>query len=209
MNQVFVLKYSELTTLSDEELCSLLSEGVHEAEEVLISRYFGLVRACARPYYLVGGSFEDIIQEGLMGLLNAAREFSPNRNVLFKSFAESCIRNRIYSGLKAANRQKHKPLNSYLSIDSLSEDGYHASDLVLRPTDNNPEDLILSKESYEELFHELKGLLSNLESSILDLYLEGLTVKEIALKTGRSPKSVDNAIWRVRRKVDRHLKHSR
>jgi RNA polymerase sporulation-specific sigma factor len=112
----------------------LLSEGVHEAEEVLNSRYFGLVRICARPYYLTGGSFEDIIQEGLMGLLKRDQEiFSPKRNVPFKSFAESCIRNRIFSGLKAANRQKHKPLNSYLSIDSLSEDGYHASDLVLRP----------------------------------------------------------------------------
>jgi len=203
------LKYSELATLSDEQLCSLLAEGVHEAEEVLISRYFGIVRVCARPYYLAGGSFEDIIQEGLMGLLSAAREFSPEKNVSFKRFAENCIRNRIFSGLKAANRQKHKPLNSYLSIDSLSEDGYNASDLVLRPTDNDPEELILSKESYEELFNELKGLLSSLESEILDLYLEGLTVREIASKTGRSPKSVDNAIWRVRRKFSRHLKHSR
>ena len=209
MNQVFVLKYSELATFSDEELCSLVLEGVSEAEEVLVSRYFGLVRACARPYYLVGGSFEDIIQEGLLGLLNATREFSPERNVPFKSFAETCIKNRIYSGLKSATRQKHKPLNSYLSIDSLSEDGYNASDLVLRPTENNPEELFLSKESYEELFNELKGLLSSLESEILDLYLEGLTVREIASTTGRSPKSVDNAIWRVRRKFGRHLKHSR
>jgi RNA polymerase sporulation-specific sigma factor len=206
---MFSLKYSDLSMYSDEELCSLASSGVREAEEILVSRYFGLVRICARPYYLTGGSFEDIIQEGLLGLLSAIRDFSPKRNDPFKSFAESCIKNRIFSGLKAATRKKHMPLNSYLSIDSLSEDGYHASDLVLRPTDNNPEDLILSKESYEELFHELKGLLSNLESNILDLYLEGLTVKEIALKTGRSPKSVDNAIWRVRRKVDRHLKHSR
>jgi len=206
---VIILKYSDLSAHSDEELCSLASNGVREAEEVLVSRYFGLVRMCARPYYLAGGSFEDIIQEGLLGLLSAIRDFSPERKVPFKSFAENCIKNRIFSGLKAASRKKHLPLNSYLSINSLSEDGYHASDLVSQLTDVDPEELVLSKERYEELFSELKGLLSSLESRILDLYLDGLTVREIASLTGRTPKSVDNAIWRVRRKLSRLLMHGR
>jgi RNA polymerase sporulation-specific sigma factor len=201
------LKYSELTALSDEELCLLVSHGERDAEEILVSRYFGLVRICARPYYLAGGSYEDVTQEGLLGLLNAVREFSPEKKVPFKSFAENCIKKRIYSGLKAATRNKHMPLNSYLPIDSLSDDGVSAADLVFGRSDTNPEELILSRERYEELFTELKGLLSSLESKILELYLEGLTVREISALTGRTPKSVDKAIWRVRRKLALHLKH--
>ncbi len=185
----------------------LVSRGERDAEEIIVSRYFGLVSICARPYYLAGGSYEDIIQEGLLGLLNAVREFSPDKEVPFKSFAEFCIKKRIYSGLKAALRNKHKPLNSYLPIDSLSDDGKNAADLVFGLSDTNPEELILSRERYEELFNELKGLLSSLESKILELYLKGLTVSEISAMTGRPPKSVDNAIWRVRRKLASHLKH--
>jgi len=202
------MKYSELTELTDEELCRLVSRGERDAEEILVSRYFGLVRVCARPYYLAGGSFEDVIQEGLLGLLSAVREFSPTKKVPFKSFAEYCIKKRIYSGLKAASRNKHIPLNTYLSIDSLFDDGANAADIVFDRSDANPEDLILSRERYEELFTELKGMLSNLEARILELYLEGLTVREISAETGKTPKSVDNAIWRVRRKLASYLKHA-
>jgi RNA polymerase sporulation-specific sigma factor len=205
---VLLLKYHELTVLSDDVLCNLVSRGERDAEEILVLRYFGLVRICARPYYLAGGSYEDVTQEGLLGLLNAVREFSPDKKVPFKNFAENCIKKRIYSGLRAASRNKHMPLNSYLPIDSLFDDGASASDLVCNRGDTNPEELILSRERYEELFSELKGLLSELESKILEYYLDGLTVREISALTGRTPKSVDNAVWRVRRKLASHLKRN-
>jgi RNA polymerase sporulation-specific sigma factor len=205
---VLALKYEEISGLGDEELCRLVSQGERDAEEILVSRYFGLVRICARPYYLAGGSFEDIIQEGLLGLLSAIREFAPEKNVPFRSFAEYCIKKRIYSGLRAASRNKHQPLNTYLPIDSLTDNGANAADLVFGRSDPDPEELILSRERYDELFTEIKGLLSSLEARVLELYLEGLTVREIAAATGRTPKSVDNAIWRVRRKLASHLRHA-
>lgn len=203
---MLALRYTKLTELTDEELCTLVAQGERDAEEILVSRYFGLVRICARPYYLAGGSFEDVTQEGLLGLLSAVREFSPAKNVPFKNFAEFCIKKRIYSGLRAASRNKHMPLNTYLPIDSLSNDSMDTVDLVFSRSETNPEELFLSRERYEELFTELKGLLSSLEAKILELYLEGLTVREISASTGRTPKSVDNAIWRVRRKLASHLK---
>lgn len=202
------LKHDELLLLSDEELCRVAALGERIAEEVLVSRYFGLVRICARPYYLAGGSFEDITQEGLLGLLNAVREYSPQKKVPFKKFAEHCIMNRIFSGLRAATRIKHMPLNSYLPIDTLSGNGAHAANLVLNRGETNPENLLLSRERYEELFMEFKGLLSIFEAKVLEYYLEGLTVNEISSVIGKSPKSIDNAVWRARRKISDHMKQT-
>ncbi len=203
------LNYTELLDLSDEELCRVSREGESLAEDILATRYLRMVRACARPYFLAGGSSEDLTQEGMLGLLRAIREYDPEKGVPFRSFAEKCIKNRIYSGMRAASRNKHIPLNNYLSIDPLSFDGaasvgITAAGKAYGRSHTDPEELLLDRERYEELLAELNDLLSDFEAEILGLYLEGLSNSEIAGKVGRTPKSVDNAVQRVRRKLERH-----
>jgi len=193
--------YNELLKASDEELCLLLQQGRSAAEEILAARYLSLVRACARPYFLAGGSAEDLTQEGMLGLIAAMREFKLERGALFRSFAERCVKNRIYSGVRAANREKHLPLNTYVSIDPLSS---HA-DLLPQQSSPSPEQQLLDRERFAEIREQLRGLLSEFEDKILGLYLEGLTTAEIAARLGRERKSVENAVQRVRQKVAGYL----
>lgn len=200
------LNYCNLIELPDEKLCLLSGEGSRPAEEVLADRYLALVRKCARPYFLVGGTSEDVIQEGMLGLLGAIREYNSEKQTSFKNFAERCIKNRIYSGMRAANREKHIPLNTYISIDPLSSDGQNSASIFPHQA-SDPEQNILDRESYDELFDELKGLLSDFEAEILGLYLEGLSIAEIANYCKRPQKSIENAVSRVRRKSARFLQH--
>ena len=182
--------------LSDEELCSLAANGAREAEEVLAERYVSLVRSCARPYFLAGGSSEDLTSEGMIGLLTAIRAYRPERGARFRSFAETCIRSRIFSSLRAAGRSKNLPLNTYVSIDPLSFDA---------ATVPSPEQELLDRERIAELFGELPKLLSEFENKVLRLYLDGLSGSEIASRLSREPKSIENAVGRVRRKLTRYL----
>ena len=189
--------------LPDEALCVLAAAGDRLAEEELVLRYNRLVRVCARPYFLAGGDSEDLIQEGMLGLLNAIREYEPSRGTSFRTYSETCIRNRILSAIRSAARDKHTPLNHSVSLepplsdgntDNYAVDAHHA----VQP---NPEDLLISREERRERLGTLKGQLSGFEAKILDLYLKGLSYTEIAVQTKRSPKAVDNAVQRIRRKV--------
>ncbi len=175
---------------SDETLCSLAASGDRIAEEVLVMRYHRLVRICARPFFLAGGDSEDLIQEAMFGLLKAIREFDPARDVSFRTFAEVCIRNRIRTVVSAAGRDKHAPLNNSVPLESL------LLDITL-----SPEDSLIDKEAEDERLCRLRTFLSPFERKILSLYLSGLSYSEIAQKVGRSSKSVDNAVQRIRRKV--------
>lgn len=199
--------HNETAPATDEALCALVSAGDRLAEEALVLRYNRLVRVCARPYFLTGGDSEDLIQEGMLGLLNAIREFSPEKGTTFRTFSETCIRHRILSAIRAAARDKHTPLNRSVSLETPLLDGNSDSYAVdaTQAVQPDPEDLLISREEHRERLGTLKGQLSGFEADILDLYLRGLSYAEIAVQTSRSPKAVDNAVQRIRRKVAQHL----
>lgn len=183
--------------LSDEELCRMAAAGDPVAEETLVMRYLRLARACARPYFLAGGDSEDLLQEAMFGLLKAIREYDKSREVTFRTFAEVCVKNRIRSVVTAATREKHAPLNHSVPIEEqplLNQD--HVPD---------PEELFISKEEEAERLEALTRKLSPLEQRILSLYLHGFSYREIGEQVGRTDKSVDNAVQRIRRKVADHL----
>ena len=191
--------HKELTACTDEQLCAMAAAGDREAEELLVTRYYGMVRACARPLFLAGGDGEDLIQEGMFGLIKAMREYDPDRDASFRTFAETCIRHRLYSVVKAAAAGKHAPLNQSVPLNpSLFE----ANVSFAQP---GPEDLLIDREKAVSLLENVRKQLSEFEVMILGFYLDGLTCREIAAAVGRSPKSVDNAVQRIRRKVARQL----
>lgn len=192
---------------SDEDLCNRVALGDRDAEEALVRRYTRMVRMCARPYFLAGGDSEDLIQEGMVGLLHAIREYDPGREASFRHYAQVCIQNRLISAIKAAARDKHTPLNNYVSIETPLFDGFTIHDTC--GTDHrrleNPEDTLIGREEVQERMNVLQDGLSGLEARVLRLYLSGLSYSEIAAEVKRSPKSVDNAVQRIRRKLARHF----
>lgn len=191
---------------SDIDLQALAAAGDRDAEETLASRYMYLVRACARPMFLAGGDSEDLIQEGTFGLVSAIRQFSPACDTSFKTFAEHCIRMRLYSAIKSASRLKHFPLNDGVSFEQLSEDPRAPLSAFSEVFRRSPEDLVLARESKEELYNALSNCLSKLESKVLDLFLDGLSYQDIASRLGKDTKSVDNAVQRIRHKLARNPK---
>ena len=188
---------------SDEVLCGRAAAGDRVAEERLVIRYNRLVRVCARPYFLAGGDSEDLIQEGMVGLLAAIREYDPSKAASFRTYAEVCIKNRLLSVIKAAARDKHTPLNNSVSFETPLFCGngdryaYRASVQHLE----DPEEIFLSREAFRERMEALMGQLSGFEANVLRLYLTGLSYSEIAAEVKKSPKSVDNAVQRIRRKL--------
>ncbi len=191
---------------TDEALCVRAVSGDRVAEEALVIRYNRLVRICARPYFLAGGDSEDLIQEGMVGLLAAIREYDPSKAAAFRTYAEVCIKNRLRSAVKAAARDKHTPLNNSVPFEPPLFDGkgeqyaYHAPVRQLE----DPEEIFLSRESFRERMEALMGQLSGFEANVLRLYLNGLSYSEIAAEVKKSPKSVDNAVQRIRRKLAQH-----
>ncbi len=196
--------------LTDEELCALVAEGDRTAEEVLVLRHSRLVRICARPYFLAGGDSEDLIQEGMLGLLAAIREFSPERAAAFRTYAERCIRHRMISAVRMAAGSKHTPLNTYVSLELSLFVGNpeHATLGAVLGRQDNPEDMIIDEERLERLEAMIRDQLTELEQRILHYYLSGLSYSEIAKEVNRSAKSVDNAVQRFRRKVARQIQSS-
>ena len=194
-------------TYSDAELCARVKAGARDAEEALVLRYSRTVRVCARPYFLAGGDSEDLIQEGMLGLLQAIREYDPDRAASFRHYAQVCIQNRLISAIKAAARDKHTPLNNYVSIETPLFDGFtiHATCGTDHRRTENPEDALIGREEVRERMNVLQDRLSGFEARVLRLYLSGLSYSEIAAEVKRSPKSVDNAVQRIRRKLARHF----
>ena len=205
MAKNYVEHTDSLNTASDEALTQLAIQGNRQAEELLVSRYHQLVRACARPFFLVGGDSEDLIQEGMVGLIKAFREYKPEREASFRTYAEVCIRNRLYSVLRAAGRDKHQPLNQSVSLDTPDFDSNSYTSGTSNLAQRNPEDSLIDKEHTAALLSGVRKQLSEFEAKILGYYLDGLSCREIAETVGRSPKSVDNAVQRIRRKVAQQL----
>ena len=195
----------EYANFSDNSLQAMAAAGDRGAEEALSERYMRLVRICARPLFLAGGSSEDLIQEGMIGLLSAIRSFDPESGSSFHTFAEICIRTRLLSAVKSASRKKHLPLNDGLSLEQLSEDSGSQLSATPEVFRQDPEDLVLARESKEELYAVLSRCLSKMENRVLEFYLDGLSYREIAARLGKDEKAVDNAVQRIRRKLARNL----
>ena len=189
--------------MDDTMLQQLAAEGDRDAEDALAARYLRLVRICARPLFLAGGDSEDLIQEGTFGLLSAIRKYDPSDGASFKTFAEHCIRSRLLSAIKSASRLKHVPLNDGISLEELSEDPGADMSALPELIRLNPEELVLAKESREELSAVFSRCLSKFEIKVLDLYLDGLSYREIADRLCRDAKSIDNAVQRIRHKLAR------
>lgn len=191
------MKYSDLT---DEALCRLASQGDSSAEETLVLRHTRLVRACARPLFLMGGDSEDLIQEGMLGLVKAIRDYSDGRGSSFRTFAETCVKNRMISAIRSAAGKHHTPLNDSIPIETPLFDESYAGALV--QTGSDPESILITRETIQERGRFLRSKLSDFEAKVLTLYLSGLSYSEIAAQVGRPLKSVDNAVQRIRRKLD-------
>ena len=189
----------------DESLCRLAESGSREAEEILVCRYTRLVRTCARPFFLIGGDSEDLTQEGMVGLIKAVREYDAEKAASFRTFAEVCIRNRLYSVLRAAARDKHSPLNQSVPLDPPFFDSNSYTSGTNDLAQGNPETFLIDREHTAALLAGVRKQLSEFEAKILGYYLDGLSCGEIAGLVGKPPKSVDNAVQRIRRKVARQL----
>jgi len=198
-------RFNHLQTLPDEELCHLSGTGDRLAEELLVMRYGRIVRTNARPYFLIGGDSEDLTQEGMIGLMNAIREFDPAKAASFRTFADTCIRNRLYSVLRAAAGDKHSPLNQSVSLDTPFFDSNSYTSGTNNLAERDPEDCLIDREHTESLLSGVRKQLSEFEAKILGYYLDGLSCREIADIVGKSPKSVDNAVQRIRRKAQQLL----
>ncbi len=189
--------------IDDTELQRMAMEGDRLAEEALAERYMRLVRVCSRPLFLAGGDSEDLIQEGMFGLLSAIRQFDPQKGSSFHTFAEHCIQKRLLSAVKSASRLKHLPLNDGMSLEQLSEDPHKQLSVTPEVFRRSPEDLVLARESKEELYTLFAQSLSPLEKKVLARYLDGLSHREISQQLGRTVKSIDSTVQRIRRKLAR------
>jgi len=198
----------EYEAMVDEDIVEKAKDGSNIALEFLIAKYKNFVRAKARSYFLIGADREDIVQEGMIGLYKAIRDFRSDKLSSFRAFAELCITRQIITAIKTATRQKHIPLNSYVSLNKpiYDEDSDRTLLDVLSGTKiSDPEELIISREEFGDIELKMGEILSDLEWRVLMAYLDGKSYQEIADELDRHVKSVDNALQRVKRKLERYL----
>ncbi|HEX6593754.1 MAG TPA: RNA polymerase sporulation sigma factor SigH [Bacillota bacterium] len=191
--------------VDDEQLLYLIRQGDDQALDQLIYKYKNFVRAKARTYFLIGADREDIIQEGMIGLYKAIRDYNEDKQASFKGFAELCITRQIITAIKTATRQKHIPLNSYVSLDKPiydEESDRTLLDVISGSKTIDPQELLVNQEKFYHIELKLSELLSGLEKKVLHQYLEGRTYQEISTALNRSVKSIDNALQRVKRKME-------
>ncbi|HET6915504.1 MAG TPA: RNA polymerase sporulation sigma factor SigH [Acidimicrobiales bacterium] len=198
-----------LADLEDEDLVARWQAGDADSLEVLLQRYRRFARSKARSYFLVGADADDVEQEGLIGLYKAARDFRDDRQSSFRAFAELCVTRQVISAIKAATRQKHQPLNRYVSISGVrgSDDPGEGAveDLLDDHRATDPADEVISNEQIQAMRRSMADSLSGLEVDVLKLYVEGKSYQEIGCQLGRHVKSIDNALQRIKRKLDHHL----
>lgn len=193
-------------TMTDEQLICKLREGEADITDYIMDKYKDLVRKKAKAMYLLGGENDDLIQEGMIGLFKAVRDYNLNQETSFHSFAELCISRQMYTAIKLSQRKKHIPLNSYVSLYEQKEDGGEDRkqpliEFLCAERDNNPEEIFLDKEYFSMMEQELKNRLSDLESRVLHLHLMGEDYRSIAKLLDKSPKSIDNALQRIKQKM--------
>ncbi|TGV29188.1 RNA polymerase sporulation sigma factor SigH [Mesorhizobium sp. M00.F.Ca.ET.186.01.1.1] len=186
----------------------MVSDNDAEALVYLINKYKNFVRAKARSYFLIGADREDIVQEGMIGLYKSIRDFRGDKLTSFKAFAELCITRQIITAIKTATRQKHIPLNSYVSLDKpiYDEDSDRTLlDVISGTKVTDPEELFINREEFDDIEGKMSEILSDLERQVLMLYLDGRSYQQIAVELKRHVKSIDNALQRVKRKLERYL----
>ena len=200
-------------SMQDEEIVAIAqSEGEGEALEYLLNKYKNFVRAKARSYFLIGAEHEVIGQEGMIGLYKAIRDYRGDRSAPFHAFAELCITRQIITAIKTATRQKHVPLNSYVSLNKPiydEESDRTLMDVIVEGRAQNPEELIIGRENLVSFRDQVDRVLSGLEQDVLNAYLDGKSYQEIADKLGRHVKSIDNALQRVKRKMEKFLEEAK
>ena len=199
---------SSYEAMLDEDIVNEAREGNGEALEFLIHKYRNFVRAKARSYFLIGADREDIIQEGMIGLYKAIRDFRNDKLASFRAFAELCITRQIITAIKTATRQKHIPLNSYISLNKpiYEEDSDRTlMDVISTSRVSDPEEMVINREEFGDIEEKMGEILSDLEWKVLMSYLDGRSYQEIAVELKRHVKSIDNALQRVKRKLERYL----
>ena len=204
------VKYDGLT---DEEVARRIQNGDQPAIDYLLEKYKYLVRNKARALYLIGGDKDDLIQEGMIGLYKAIRDFQSNKDSTFFSFADLCVSRQIYSAIKASNRMKNIPLNTYISLDipvygegNDMEEKQPLVDIINQKYISNPEELVIDKENTSMIEYELVRRLSDLEKRVLGLYMQDLKYVQIAEVLGKEPKTIDNALTRIKTKLNQVLR---
>jgi len=204
------LNHLNFEKLPENDVVELAKGDDSNALEFLLNKYKGMVRLRARSYYLIGADREDLIQEGMIGLYRAICDYDSSKQVSFKSFADICVTRQLITAIKAATRQKHRPLNSYVSLNKAAYDEDDNERTLLDTvagdeTTQNPEDIMIDRESYEQTEARINKLLSDFEQQVLELYVAGKPYQEIAAILNRSAKSIDNALQRTKAKLEKHL----
>ena len=202
-------RYAEFT---DEQIVEMSHNGDSAAEEYLLDKYKNFVRSKARSYFLVGADHEDIVQEGMIGLYKAIRDYRPDKLSSFRAFAELCITRQIITAIKTATRQKHIPLNNYVSLNKPlydEESDRTLLDVIIEGRTSDPEEMIINMENVGSIRATISEVLSGLEQEVLNAYLDGRSYQEIAESLGRHVKSIDNALQRVKRKLEKYLEENR
>ena len=202
--------YSDYKSESDEELIGRLRQGEQQVMDYLLEKYKNLVKSKAKSMYILGADSEDLIQEGMIGLFKAVRNYDFGRDASFYTFAELCVSRQMYSAVRASNCQKHLSLNTYISLNSSPFGGEADGDMELGEVvaaagGNNPEELFLDKERVAYLERKIEEELSDFEKQVLDLYLTGMTYSQIARVLGRDDKSTDNALQRLKSKIKKMI----
>lgn len=201
-------KFLEFKNKSDEEIVIEAKSGDNRAQDYLISKYENFVKSKAKSYFLIGADKEDIYQEGMIGFYKAIRDYKPDKSTSFKAFAEICVTRQIITAIKTATRQKHIPLNTYVSLNKPiyeEESERTLLDVLAGIKISDPEELIISKEQMDYIEDKIENVLSDLELEVLTSYLDGKSYQEIACDLERHSKSIDNALQRVKRKLEKYL----
>ncbi|MBR3624309.1 MAG: RNA polymerase sporulation sigma factor SigH [Selenomonadaceae bacterium] len=208
ISETYREEFDAFDGLTDEELVEEIKDGDSVALDYIINKYRNFVRAKARSYFLIGADREDIIQEGMIGFYKAIRDFRNDKLASFRAFAELCVTRQIITAIKTATRQKHIPLNSYISLNKpiYDEDSDRTLlDVLSGVKVTDPEELVISREEFIDIERKMEEILSDLEWKVLMSYLDGKSYQEIALELDRHVKSIDNALQRVKRKLERYM----
>ena len=194
------LNYNEL---DDEQLIELIHDNDADAMEYMLKKHGSIVKKETRAVYIIGAEAEDLAQEGMIGLFKAIRDYEPGKGAMFSTFATLCIRRQLQTAINNSNRKKHSPLNTYISIyDEVGENGMQLfADMEDCKDGVNPEEVVIKREQMGALASMIKTKLSKYEREVINLYLDGLPYSEIADRLGKSPKSIDNALQRIRAKI--------
>ena len=211
MSETLDERYEKYLSMSDDDVVVLVQQGDGEALEYLLDKYKNFVRGRARSYFLVGADHEDIVQEGMIGLYKSIRDFRPDKQSSFRAFAELCVKRQIITAIKTATRQKHVPLNSYVSLNKplYGEESDRTLLDVIEGRVTNPEELFIGQEDMSHIQEQIGTVLSDLEQQVLAAFLDGKSYQEIAEMLGRHVKSIDNALQRVKRKLTHFLEEKR